>query len=223
MTALRDVRERRAAEHRIRFLAHHDMLTQLPNRVLLNESLDIALRQAARTRLPLAVLCLDLDGFKMVNDTLGHSAGDQLLCQVSQRLRDNLRESDIVARIGGDEFVVLQTTGVSVEHSGRLAGSLVDCLARSFRIDGQDVSIGASIGIAIHPDNGDTAGVLLKNSDIALYRAKKNGRGRFCLFESGMDHALQERRTMEHDLRNALHGNELSLQSSRCSTWPANW
>ena len=223
VTALRDVRERRAAEHRIRFLAHHDMLTQLPNRVLLNESLDIALRQAARTRLPLAVLCLDLDGFKMVNDTLGHSAGDQLLCQVSQRLRDNLRKSDIVARIGGDEFVVLQTTGVSVEHSGRLAGSLVDCLARSFRIDGQDVSIGASIGIAIHPDNGDTAGVLLKNSDIALYRAKKNGRGRFCLFESGMDHALQERRTMEQDLRNALHGNELSLQSSRCSTWPANW
>ena len=211
VTALRDVRERRASEERIRFLAHHDMLTELPNRALLSESLDIALRSAARLQAPLAVLCLDLDGFKLVNDTLGHAAGDQLLCQVAGRLRENLREGDFVARIGGDEFVVLQTTGVQPEQAATLARRLIECLVPAFRIDGQDVNVGTSIGIAIHPQDGDTAAVLLKKADIALYRAKKNGLGWFRLFENGMDLALRERRAMEQDLHLALQRGEFIL------------
>ncbi len=211
VTALRDVRERRASEERIRFLAHHDMLTELPNRVLLSESLDLALRGAARFQAPLAVLCLDLDGFKMVNDTLGHAAGDQLLCQVAARLRENLREGDFVARIGGDEFVVLQTTGAQPEQATALARRLIECLVPGFRIDGQDVNVGTSIGIAIHPQDGDTAAVLLKKADIALYRAKENGLGWFRLFENGMDLALRERRAMEQDLHAALQRDEFIL------------
>ncbi len=211
VTALRDVRERRASEERIRFLAHHDMLTELPNRVLLSESLDLALRNAARLRAPLAVLCLDLDGFKIVNDTLGHAAGDQLLCQVANRLRENLREGDFVARIGGDEFVVLQTTGAQPEQAATLARRLIECLVPGFRIDGQDVNVGTSIGIAIHPADGDTAAILLKKADIALYRAKENGLGWFRLFENGMDLALRERRAMEQDLHAALKRDEFIL------------
>ena len=211
VTALRDVRERRASEQRIRFLAHHDMLTELPNRVLLSESLDLALRGAARNATPIAVLCLDLDSFKMVNDTLGHAAGDQLLCQVAVRLRDNLRESDFIARVGGDEFVVLQTTGVQPGQATTLAKRIIECLAPSFHIDGQDVNIGVSIGISVHPQDGDTAVALLKNADIALYRAKEDGLGWFRLFESGMDLALRERRVLEQDLRLALQRDEFIL------------
>ncbi len=211
VTALRDVRERRASEERIRFLAHHDMLTELPNRVLLNESLDLALRSAVRHATPIAVLCLDLDSFKMVNDTLGHAAGDQLLCQVASRLRANLRESDFVARVGGDEFIVLQTSGVQPEHATMLARRIIECLGPCFRIEEQDVTIGVSIGIAVYPQDGLTAVALLKNADIALYRAKQNGPGWFRLFESGMDLALRERRAMEQDLRLALQRNEFTL------------
>ncbi len=211
VTALRDVRERRASEERIRFLAHHDMLTELPNRVLLNESLDLALRRAARSFVPLAVLCLDLDGFKMVNDTLGHAAGDQLLREVAARLRGNLRESDFVARIGGDEFVVLQTTGAQPEQATILARRIIDCLTPSFWIEEQDVNVGVSIGIAVYPEDGETAETLLKKADIALYRVKGNGRGWFRLFESGMDDELQDRRKLELDLRHALQRDELVL------------
>ena len=211
VTALRDVRERRASEERIRFLAHHDMLTELPNRVMLNESLDLALRRAARSAVPLAVLCLDLDGFKMVNDTLGHAAGDQLLREVAQRLRGNLRESDFVARIGGDEFVVLQTTGVQPEQAATLARRIIDCMTPSFWIEGQDVNVGVSVGIAVYPEHGETAETLLKKADIALYRVKANGRGWFRLFESGMDSELQDRRKLELDLRHALQHDELIL------------
>ena len=211
VTALRDVRERRASEERIRFLAHHDQLTALPNRVRLNESLDLALRLASRTRAPLAVMCLDLDGFKLVNDTLGHAAGDELLRQVAKRLRDNIRDSDFVARIGGDEFVVLQTSGAQPEQSASLARRIVECLSESFLIDGHEVGVGTSIGLAIFPQDGDTATLLLKKADIALYRAKASGRGWFCLFESGMDLAIRERRALEQDLRAAVQRHDLTL------------
>jgi diguanylate cyclase (GGDEF)-like protein/PAS domain S-box-containing protein len=211
VTALRDVRERRASEARIRFLAHHDMLTELPNRVLLAERLEQALAMAARTGAPLAVLCLDLDGFKLVNDTLGHGAGDLLLCQVAQRLRDNVRGTDFVSRLGGDEFVILQTSGTPPEQSSLLAQRIVECFAPSFRVEGRDVNVGVSIGIAIYPQSGDTATALLKNADIALYHAKDNGRGWFCHFETGMDREVRERRAMEQDLRGALQHNDFTL------------
>jgi diguanylate cyclase len=211
VTALRDVRQRRESEERIRFLAHHDMLTELPNRVFLGENLDFALRHASRLMAPLAVFCLDLDGFKLVNDTLGHAAGDELLRQVAGRLRQNVRESDFVARIGGDEFVILQTSGAQPEQAAALAQRIVECLAPAFRIEGQDVNIGTSIGIAFYPDDGDTATSLLKKADIALYRAKETGRGWFRLFESGMDLAIVKRRELERDLRAGMARGELVL------------
>ena len=211
VTALRDIRERRQSEERIRFLAHHDPLTRLANRAKLHDNLQRALEAAGKTETPLAILCLDLDGFKGINDTLGHAAGDQLLCGVAERLRHNLRDSDIVARLGGDEFAILQTSGSQPENAVAIARRLLDCLKPEFCFDGQAVNIGTSIGIAIYPSDGVTATELLKNADIALYRAKEQGRGVFCLFESGMDQVLRERRALEQDLRQALAREELSL------------
>ncbi len=211
VTALRDIRERRQSEERIRFLAHHDPLTRLANRAKLHDNLQRALEAAEKTEAPLAIICLDLDGFKGVNDTLGHAAGDQLLCGVAERLRQNLRDSDIVARLGGDEFAILQTSGSQPENAVAIARRLLDCLKPEFDFDGQAVNIGTSAGIAIYPSDGVTATELMKNADIALYRAKEQGRGVFCLFESGMDHALRERRALEQDLRQALAREELSL------------
>ncbi len=211
VTALRDIRERRQSEERIRFLAHHDPLTRLANRAKLHDNLLLALELAKTTQAPLAVLCLDLDGFKGVNDTLGHAAGDQLLCQVAERLRGNLRDSDIVARLGGDEFAILQTSGLQPENAVQVARRLIDCLAPEFTFDGQAVTIGTSIGIAIYPSDGVTAIDLMKHADIALYRAKDQGRGGFCMFEMGMDHDLLEKRALEQDLRVALAQESLAL------------
>jgi diguanylate cyclase (GGDEF)-like protein/PAS domain S-box-containing protein len=211
VTALHDVRERLAAEERIGFLAHHDVLTQLPNRALLNQRLDEALDDAKRRQAPLAVLYLDLDGFKLVNDTLGHSAGDGLLCQVADRLRANLRESDFVARVGGDEFVVLQTASHQPHDAAQLAQRIIACLAPAFRVEAQDVNVGASIGVAFYPEDGETATALLKKADIALYRTKETGRGWFRLFESGMDKDARQRRELEQELRAAFQGDEFVL------------
>lgn len=211
VSAVRDIRERREAENRIRFLAHHDMLTELPNRVLLRETLEFALRLSGRTNTPLAVLCLDLDGFKLVNDTQGHAAGDELLRHVADRLRHALRRSDFVARVGGDEFVILLTADVSVDSCVRMARRLIERLSASFTVQNQRVNVGTSIGIAMHPQDGDDAAALLERADIALYRAKESGRGWFSMFEIGMDRAMNERRLLEADLRLALSHNELSL------------
>ena len=211
VTALRDVRERRASEERIRFLAHHDALTGLPNRTLLSETLDFSLHQASRAQTSLAVLCLDLDGFKLVNDTLGHAAGDELLRQVAERLRGNLRESDFVSRVGGDEFVVLQPSVGQPQEAASLAQRIISCLAPSFAIDGQDVNVGSSIGIACYPNDGDTATSLLKRADIALYRVKQSGRGWYRLFEDGMDQDVRHRREQEQELRTAVQRNEFVL------------
>ncbi|NPD68165.1 EAL domain-containing protein [Lichenicola cladoniae] len=211
VTALRDVRQRLASEERIRFLAHHDMLTELPNRVLLSESLDLALDLAALTGASMAVLFLDLDSFKIVNDTRGHVVGDQLLYQVATRLRKDLRVNDFVARVGGDEFVVLQTSGAQPEQATQLARRLIACLEPSFCIDGQELSVGVSVGIALYPQDGRTAAELLKNADIALYQAKEHGLGWYRMFESSMEVDLRERRAMEQDLRAALLRNEFAL------------
>ncbi len=211
VTALHDVRERRASEAQIRFLAHHDMLTRLPNRVLLKETLELALQLTVRTQAPVAVLCLDLDAFKPVNDMLGHAAGDQLLSAVATRLRDSLGDGDFVARVGGDEFVVLQTTGTQPDRATSLAARIIQSLSAAFSIEGQHVEIGVSIGVAFCPQDGDNATSLLKRADIALYRAKEEGRGGFRLFESGMDMALRARQEMERDLRGAIQREELTL------------
>lgn len=212
VTALRDVRERKASEQRIHFMAHHDMLTELPNRVALGEHLDAALLAALQSGDAVGVLCLDLDGFKLVNDTLGHAAGDQLLCQVANRLRAACGAKDFIARVGGDEFVIVHRVETDIEDSTiALALRIIGGLTDTFALDSQIVSVGTSIGITRYPEHGSLSVNLLKNADIALYKAKGNGRGWYCLFEVGMDQVLSEQRALEQDLRQAIEQQELEL------------
>ena len=198
-----DITERRNAEERINHLARYDDLTGLPNRSFFHDELDRILAMMRRTG-PIAILFVDLDQFKQVNDTLGHPRGDELLAAVADRLRSILRSSDIVARFGGDEFVVLQSPVRSSSDAADLAQRIVDALSRPYRIDGHEVIIGASIGIAMAPRDGIDPDLLLKNADMALYHAKAGGRAGYRFFEPEMDLKAQARRALELDLRNAL-------------------
>jgi diguanylate cyclase (GGDEF)-like protein/PAS domain S-box-containing protein len=211
LVAIVDVTERKQAEARIAFMAHHDALTGLPNRLMFNERLDDALERLAHSKGQLAVLCIDLDHFKSVNDTLGHPIGDLLLRQVAERLGGCLRKSDMVARQGGDEFAVVQTPLAGPEEASQLAARLIEVLSGTFELDGHEVVVGASIGIALAPDDGDTSETLLRNADMALYRAKSEGRGTSHFFEAEMDRRLQARRLLEIDLRKAFVQNEFVL------------
>ena len=185
-------------------LALHDTLTALPNRAYLSDHMNSALNKLRGTGDLLAVLCIDLDRFKEVNDTLGHPVGDALLREVADRLRGCLRGCDVVARLGGDEFAIVQAPIARIEDAGALAQGVIDALAKPFVVQGHQVTIGTSVGIALAPvDTGD-AGELLKMADIALYRAKTDGRGLFRVFERGMDTRLQARRELELDLREAV-------------------
>ena len=204
VTALRDIRERRAAEEKIRFLAHHDLLTGLPNRAQLHDLIAWHLAQAQRAGDPIAVLCIDLDRFKAVNDTYGHQAGDRLLQLVAERIPANVRSNDAAARIGGDEFIVLLSGIVRRDSITLLARRLIEELSEPFELGGYEARIGASIGIAVGPQHGTLAEVLIKNADIALYRAKTEGRGEFRFFESGMDRQTEARRALEQELRQAV-------------------
>ncbi|MCQ8279708.1 EAL domain-containing protein [Acetobacteraceae bacterium KSS8] len=211
VTALRDLRERRASEKRIRFLAHHDVLTELPNRLLLQETLEAAVTSGTRRKGRLAVLCLDLDGFKTINDMLGHAAGDVLLCSVARRLVATIGEDDFLARVGGDEFVVLHAGDGGPESAATLARTVIAELSQPFEIEGQSATVGTSVGITLYPQDGQTPADLLKQADIALYRAKDIGRGTFCFFEPGMDMALRKRQQMEAELRQAMRDDMLTL------------
>ncbi|MGH7119665.1 MAG: putative bifunctional diguanylate cyclase/phosphodiesterase [Acetobacteraceae bacterium] len=203
VSAHEDITEQRCAETRIAHMARHDALTGLANRVLLQERLDEALARARRTD-PCAVLFLDLDHFKTINDAQGHRSGDRLLCAVAVRLRELMRETDTIARVGGDEFVVVQERVRQPAHATALAGRLLEELARPFNLDGRPVSAAASIGIAVAPQDGADADTLLKNAGIALDRAKAEGRSRHCFFEPEMDVLIERRRILEHDLRRAI-------------------
>ncbi len=205
-----DVTERRNAEARVVYMATHDMLTGLPNRVRLREELDSQLKRHARGE-DLALLCLDLDRFKSVNDTYGHPIGDLLLKEVAQRLRDCARETDTLARLGGDEFAVLQCGAAQPAASTQLARRIVSAMAQPFEVAGHTLQIGASVGIARAPFDGDNALALHKNVDLALYRAKSEGRGTFRYFEAQFDQLAQRRRGMEADLRLALARGEFEL------------
>lgn len=205
-----EVTEQRRAEARIRFMAHHDSLTGLANRVLLHEHMTTFLREHRQGE-RLAVLCVDLDQFKNVNDTLGHPVGDALLRVVAERLRRCVRAEDTIARIGGDEFAVLQYSGDHPRQAELLAQRIVDSLCKPYSLDGQRAIIGASVGIAIAPECDGDPTVLLKCADMALYRAKSDGRGTYRFFEAEMDAEIQARRMMELDLREALSKNELAM------------
>jgi diguanylate cyclase (GGDEF)-like protein len=171
-----DVTDRQIAEAKIHQLARFDTLTGLPNRAFLHDQTEAALA-ALKRRGPFAILFVDLDDFKQVNDTLGHTCGDALLCAVADRLRSVVRGSDVVARFGGDEFVVLQYPLGDLDESAALAEQIVDVLGRALQINGHQIVVGASIGIAVAPRDGDGADLLLKNAAMALYRGKLNGRG----------------------------------------------
>jgi diguanylate cyclase (GGDEF)-like protein len=197
-----DITARRRAEAQIAHMAHYDALTDLPNRVLFREHLVKALESVDRQTV--AVLCLDLDRFKAVNDTLGHPIGDALLRAVGDRLQASARPADLVARLGGDEFAIVQAGIEQPSGATALATRLVAEIAKPFEIEGHQVVIGASVGISVAPNDGSDPDKLLKNADMALYRAKGDGRDPCRFFEPDMDARMQARRTMEIDLRRAL-------------------
>ena len=201
-----DVTERHHAEAKIMHMARHDALTDLPNRLLFREKTLQALGQHKA----LAVLFIDLDRFKSVNDTLGHPIGDALLCAVTERLQLAVRGADIVARLGGDEFAVVQL-GATPDTATLLAERIIGTLSEPFDIRGHQMLIGASIGIALAPHDGKDPDLLLKNADMALYRAKAEGRSKFLFFQKEMDARLQERRYLELDLRKAISASQLEL------------
>jgi diguanylate cyclase (GGDEF)-like protein len=208
---LEDITERRNAEARISHLARYDELTALPNRLNFRDEIERLLAVPHDAEQLSALLFVDLDQFKQVNDTLGHPCGDQLLCAVAERLRAMLRPEDFVARFGGDEFVVFQQNIKSNEEAAGLARRIVDHLSERYKIDNHLVEIGASIGIAMTSPEGISADTLLKNADMALYRAKADGRGTFCFFREEMAQTVEARRTLELDLRKALANEEFEL------------
>jgi diguanylate cyclase (GGDEF)-like protein len=207
---LEDITERRNAEARISHLARYDELTALPNRVNFRDEIERLLKIQRNAGQMSALLFVDLDQFKQVNDTLGHPCGDQLLCAVAARLRDMLRPEDFVARFGGDEFVVFQQNIESDDDAAGLARRIVDQLSERYKIDNHLVEIGASVGIAMtSPDI--SADTLIKNADMALYRAKADGRGTFCFFREELAQTVEARRVLELDLRKALANEEFEL------------
>jgi diguanylate cyclase (GGDEF)-like protein len=207
---LEDITERRNAEARISHLARYDELTALPNRLNFRDEIERLLAIPHDAEQLSALLFVDLDQFKQVNDTLGHPCGDQLLCAVADRLRTMLRPEDFVARFGGDEFVVFQQNIKSNEEAAGLARRIVDHLSERYKIDNHLVEIGASVGIAMTA-RGISADTLLKNADMALYRAKADGRGTFCFFRDEMAQTVEARRILELDLRKALANEEFEL------------
>src|ERR1700735_4075862 len=201
-----DVTERRQAEAKIMHMARHDALTNLPNRMLFKDKMEQALARGDM----LAVMFLDLDRFKGVNDSLGHSIGDALLCAVTERLQRVVSDVDTVARLGGDEFAIVQSKATPAQAS-EMAAQTIGALVEPFDVRGHQVVIGTSIGIALAPNDGTEPDQLLRNADMALYRAKAEGRGTYHFFQPEMDAQMQERRRLELDLRKALAAEQFEL------------
>ncbi len=205
-----DITELQRIEAQVTHLAHHDALTGLPNRTTLRMRIEEALSCIARGE-DVAVMCLDLDRFKAVNDTLGHPAGDELLKTVAKRLRSCVSEADTIARLGGDEFAIIQVAGEQPQDATALAQRVCDVVKRPFNLDGHQVVVGTSVGIAMAPGDGEDADLLIKNADMALYGAKSDGRGAFSFFEPEMDARVKKRRDLELDLRKGLELGQFEL------------
>jgi diguanylate cyclase (GGDEF)-like protein/PAS domain S-box-containing protein len=206
-----DVTTEKIAERRINYLAHNDALTGLLNRGKFTEHLKSCVARLERYGSPFAVLYLDLDQFKAVNDSRGHLIGDRLLVEVGRRIRAAARETDVVARLGGDEFAIILTSGCDVSAASALAARLVEEVGRAYEFEEEVVVIGVSIGIALAPVNGTRPDQLLRNADLALYRAKAEGKGAYRFFESQMDSDVRERRMLELELRQALKDGDFVL------------
>jgi diguanylate cyclase (GGDEF)-like protein len=205
-----DITERRRAEAKIAYMAQHDALTELPNRLRLYEQLGQTLLRSKRGE-HVAVFCLDLDRFKDVNDAHGHPVGDLLLKSVADRLRQCIRDTDVVARLGGDEFAIMQAGASQPTEATSLASRLIEAIGAPYALGSHQVTVEVSIGIALAPGDGLEAEQLLKNADLALYRAKSDGRGLYRFFEPEMDARMQARRTLEMDLRKAIANGEFEL------------
>ncbi len=210
ITSTVDITDRRRLEARIEHMAYHDALTGLANRLLLLDRLEKMLA-GRRTPDELTVFCLDLDHFKEVNDTLGHQVGDALLQAAADRLRDSVRQSDLVARTGGDEFVIVQSSSNATLSAAELANRLIDVVGAPYEINGHRVIVGVSVGVSFSGPDARDSGELIKQADIALYRAKEDGRGTYRFFEEAMNERLHARRKMENDLHKALTDNEFEL------------
>jgi diguanylate cyclase (GGDEF)-like protein len=199
-----EIADREELQAKSQYLAYHDSLTGLGNRLLFKEQLDEALKDVSVTPHPLAVLFLDLDGFKAVNDTLGHSVGDLLLKSIAAKLRDLLPSTDRIARLGGDEFAILQISSAQPISSTQIAERIIEIVSQPHDIDGHDVTVGASIGVAIARPGEISTENLLKSADLAMYSAKSEGRGTYRIFDPQMDAMVQTRRSLERDMRTAL-------------------
>jgi diguanylate cyclase (GGDEF)-like protein len=206
-----DLEERKRVEQSIRHMAHHDALTGLPNRTLFRDRLSHAMAQADRYHQILAVLFLDLDRFKAINDTLGHNVGDQLLKIAAERLRSCVRDCDTVARLGGDEFTIIVEDIVEVQDAAVVAQKILDTLSQPFNLYGHEVFISVSIGLTLYPNDDENADNLLRNADSAMYRAKEYGRNNYQFYVADMNVKARERLMLESQLRRALDRNEFTL------------
>jgi len=208
---LNDITLQKQNEERIRYLAHYDVLTGLPNRVLFNDRLEQAIAEAARRNRIVGLILLDLDRFKIINDTLGHGAGDALLQNVARRLVGSVRRDDTVARLGGDEFAVILSDVAQPGDVARVARMILDGFVPPFTVTGRELFMGASLGISLYPLDGREIDVLLKNADVAMYRVKETGRSAYQFYEPEMTAQAARRLSMEHDLRRAIERGELRL------------
>jgi diguanylate cyclase (GGDEF)-like protein/PAS domain S-box-containing protein len=206
-----DITERKRAEKQIKTLAYHDALTELPNRLLFNDRLSLALAQAHRYKQKLAVLFLDLDHFKVINDSLGHGVGDRVLKETAARLQSCVREVDTVARVGGDEFILLLVGLHRPVEAARVAEKILHALRQPVNLEGQDLFANASMGIAVYPDDGPDVDTLVKNADVAMYRAKEHGRDRYLLYTPSLQTRALERLDRENRLRRAVAHQELRV------------
>ena len=208
---VRDITERKRADEKIRYLAQYDALTELPNRVLLQDRVEHALTQARRKNEKVGVLFLDLDDFKRINDSLGHQTGDQLLRLVAQRLRHCLREGDSLGRLGGDEFVICLPVPVDERDAALVAGKILEALRASFRVDEHELHVSASIGIGLFPADGEDADTLMRAADIAMYHAKERGRNNYQFFTPNLNETARQRLVVTSRLHRALQRGEFTL------------
>jgi diguanylate cyclase (GGDEF)-like protein/PAS domain S-box-containing protein len=211
VAAFSDITAMRQAEKELHQLSHHDPLTGFPNRLLFNDRLDQVLERAAREKQRCALLFLDLDGFKVINDTLGHSSGDLLLQSIASRLKGALRRSDTAARLGGDEFVVIMADIAHAEDGAYLARKLLETIAAPIELVGERITMSASVGLSVYPDDGADRHALLKAADTAMYHAKAQGRNRYCFYTRELAVRAAERMSIEQGLRRALEREELVL------------
>ncbi|RYF05146.1 MAG: diguanylate cyclase, partial [Oxalobacteraceae bacterium] len=207
----RDITDRKRAEEVISYQAYHDILTDLPNRILFKDRLGLAVIQAKRKQTELAVMFIDLDRFKLVNDTLGHVKGDELLQQVAGRLKECLRKGDTLARQGGDEFTIVLPELRDRDDARQVADKFLDCLHLPFDLDGHEVHISASIGIAIYPGHGESIDELLRHADIAMYQVKGQGKNGHAFYDPSMQDVSHQKIALEQSLRKALENDELEM------------